>query len=176
MPDLGDAGTFALLSLPDDDDPLIDISSTSKVTGDVGVGPKGEYDLSGSAKVIGKAFLDATVTTSITGSADGGTIMQPFDLSQAISDAQTAAAAFGALASTQSFTDITDTATIVGNGAVNVIAVNSIDLSGSKMLTLSGGASDFFIFNVADIIDFTGSSELKLSGGVPSSHVLSQVQ
>lgn len=197
VPDLGDAADFAILvfgSTPGA--PGIDISSNSFVAGDVGVGPGGDHHTSGSAQVTGNAFLYNDVTHSASGSSDPGTIQQdgapggPNDLylDGAIADALAAAVATGALASTQTFGDINNAyvdandtdpdpghknANIVGNGGLNVIALNKIDLSGNRTLTLSGGASDYFIFQFGNdgVIDLSGSSELAFSGVLPN-HIL----
>lgn len=169
---LGEADAFALLAIGNGSDaPSIRISSASSVIGTVGVGPDGSYQLSASSAVIGTALLAAGVSQSISASSDGGTIIQPSDLSQAIMDALEASSTFAILSATQSFGDITDSLTITGNGGLNVISAHSIDLSGLNVLTLSGGAGDVFVFNIADVIDLTGSSQIALNG-ISASQVL----
>jgi choice-of-anchor A domain-containing protein len=93
----------------------------------------------------------------------GGVVVQ--NLSGAVSDALAASAAAAALAPTQTFGDITTATTITGNGGLNVIAVNSFNMH--DMLTISGGPSDTFIFNVSGAFTWNGAT-MTLSGVSPS--------
>jgi PEP-CTERM motif len=70
------------------------------------------------------------------------------------------------LSATQTFTNITGTATISGNGDLNVIDANSIQ---NANLTLSGSASDYFVFNISDMIQTNQPMTLS---GVDPSHIL----
>jgi hypothetical protein len=144
----------------------------SAITGDVAVGQH-------STGVIH--------TTSVTGAVDvadtatlrprnggpldsfsGGVVHE--SLAQAQSDANSASTAYAALTPTQTFGNVTTSLTITGNGGTNVISMNSLDYS-RKTLTLSGGPSDVFIFNVAR--DFTfNHSQIALTGGVTANHVI----
>ena len=173
IPDLDEAGTFAILALSTNSDtPSIDISSSSGVVGNLGIGPSGSYGKSGGGLVSGKVFLDTGVSTAISGTpGNEGMIVSPFDLSEAIADALQASLDAAADTTTQTVGDITSSLTIASTGSLNVIAANKIDLSGSNALTLSGAASDFFIVNVSGKLDLTGSAEIILSG-VDASHVL----
>ena len=76
------------------------------------------------------------------------------------------------LIATQTFGTINNDLTITGNGGDNIIDVTDLLLSGSEVLTLSGGPSDFFIFNISDDMDFNGSSHVALIGGGPTKHIL----
>lgn len=71
------------------------------------------------------------------------------------------------LAATQTFGEISSATTITGNGGLNVI--NITGLKGAE-LTLSGGANDFFVFNVSDVVDT--NKQMFLTGGLDSSRVL----
>ena len=171
--DLGDAADFLFLAMTDGTDGgSITISSSSSATGKLGIGPSGSYDKSGTGDVIGNVLLAPGVTTAISGTGSPGTLIPNSDLTQAIADALQASQDISLLASTQVFIDITNSQTIIGNGGLNVISLNSIGLGGSDALTLSGGAADFFIFNVAAGFDMGGSSDILLSGGALASHVL----
>src|SRR5262249_62087092 len=86
------------------------------------------------ARTGGRASTNPTVTT----------------LAPAVHDALQASARIAALAPTQTFGDIKGSAVITGNGATNVIAAQSIRLSGRDTLTLAGGPHDSFLFNVPD--------------------------
>ena len=61
------------------------------------------------------------------------------NLDQAQSDANAASAAYAALTPTQTLRNVTSNVTLTGNGGINVIGVQSLDLT-RKTLTLSGGA------------------------------------
>lgn len=197
VPDLGDAADFAILAFGTTPGaPGIDVSSNSVITGDVGVGSGGTYGTSGSSQVTGTAFLFSGIVPTETGLSSTGTIQQDLIpggatdtyLNDAIADALAAAVFTGALAPTQSlgdvdndFVDTNDTdpsaghgnANITGNGGINVIALNKIDLSGNRTLTLVGGANDYFIFKFADngVIDLSGASEIDFNGAT-GNHIL----
>lgn len=88
----------------------------------------------------------------------------------AFNDAQTLSTDASALTATQTFTSITGTTTITGNGGLNVIDVtgsgNSVQ---NPTLTLSGTANDFFVFNIPG--NFNENNPMILSG-VEASHIL----
>lgn len=71
------------------------------------------------------------------------------------------------LAATQTFGEISSDTTITGNGGLNVISMTG--LNGAE-LTLSGGANDFFVFNVSGAVDT--NQQMFLTGGLDSSRVL----
>ena len=168
---LKSAGSFGLLAL---DGVTISMShSQSGVTGDVGLGPNGQQNFS-NGFITGTFYVDPTADNDHGNNVEigGGTLVQ--DLSGAVSDALDAAQQALALSPTQSFGVIKDALTIVGNGGVNIIAVESISFSGSTdKLTLDGGPSDVFIFQVAGTIKLSHKlSAIQVSGGVSESHVL----
>jgi hypothetical protein len=66
---------------------------------------------------------------------------------------------------------ITRTTKIVGNGGLNVIAADSIRLSGSARLVLSGGPNDEFVINTGGI-DMSGSASVRLVGDILPSRVM----
>ncbi len=177
VPDLGEAANYALFAIPQNSDPAsITISSASGVLGDLAIGNPGLYDKSGAGVITGSVFLATGVTTSISGVPGAeGTLVPNSNLAQAILDALLASTGASLLAPTQILGDITNTQTVTGNGDVNVLSVNKIHLSGSKVLTLSGNATEFFILNISGDFDLSGSSGIVLAGGLDPSHVLLNV-
>ena len=165
--DLGDAADFAVLGL-DGADVTISSEATT-VTGDVGIGPNNTGDLL-KATINGTLFVDPTASPNIHGDLNvtGGQLAQ--DLTQASDDALAASLAAAALTSTQTFGDITDSTAITADQICNVILLNSLDLV-KETLTLSGGADDFFLFNVTNGFSLNGSL-IVLDGGLTSDHVL----
>ena len=81
--------------------------------------------------------------------------------------AQNVSSFASSLAATQTFTTISNTTTITGNGGLNVIDVANIT---NAKLTLSGTANDFFLFNVSNAI--STNQPMTLSGGVSPSNIL----
>jgi hypothetical protein len=81
---------------------------------------------------------------------------------QAATIAQNVSNFASSLGATQTFTTISGTSTITGNGGLNVIDVN--DITNAK-LTLSGGPNDFFLFNVSDAV--MTNQPMTLSGVSP---------
>jgi len=173
IPDLGDATDFALLAIPNESDtPSISISSSSTVSGNLGIGPSGVYIKSGSGNVIGNVLLSSGDAKLITGSGSPGTLLLNSNLSQAIADALQASSDAAALSPTQVLGNITTSQTLTSSGNVNVVSLTSINLSGSKTLTLSGSATDAFIVNISGGFGLSGSSAIALSGGLTPNHVL----
>src|SRR6185437_14374876 len=103
------------------------------------------------------------------GSLGGDVIVDPAKLSQADSDAILAASQAAAQTPTQTFDSISKATTIIGNGGVNVIAVNG---NITNSLILSGSASDVFIVNVTGTVNLTGNATLGIGGEVTADHVL----
>jgi hypothetical protein len=85
----------------------------------------------------------------------------------ALTDSQNVSNFASSLSPTQTFTTINNTQTITSTGNLNVIDVASIQ---NAKLTLSGFASDFFVFNVSRSIQT--NQPITLSGGVLPSHIL----
>jgi choice-of-anchor A domain-containing protein len=180
--DLGAAGGYAALILPGGSINM-DINGGSAIVGDAGVTAGSHLDLGSGAKVGPLAGTGTVVDGTIWLDPNGATVKldnQPAntvgsrDLSQAITDAMAANQAAAALTATQMFgtLDITNAQTITGNGGLNVIDLNSLKLHGSGTLTLSGSASDFFVFNITGSYSQSGPSSVLLSGGVLAQNVL----
>jgi len=177
-PDLGDAAAYTLLAIPDSSDaPTLAVSSDSDVAGQLGVGPGGFYNKSGSGDVTGNVILASTATSLNTGSGNPGNI-QTGDLTSAIADALAASNAISLAAldpPTASFASITSTDTITGINGVSLFAVGDLNLGGSDILTLQGAATDFFIFHVTGVLNVSGSSKIVTSGGLLPQNVLFHV-
>ncbi len=117
--------------------------------------------------------------TGTFGNADtlpgtGGSTISPVltDLSIQRTQAYNLSTNVAAMASTQTFGAMSNSFTITSSGTHNVISMTSLKLSGGSMLTLQGGANDYFFINVASEFTFTGSSGMILSGGVKPQHVI----
>ena len=94
------------------------------------------------------------------------------DMSGVVADVYTASAAFKALSATQTFSNISSSKTITGNGCINVIKVNDkIDLGGSSRIKFVGGFDDYFIVNVKNGISIGGDAKIVLDGVEPN-HVI----
>ena len=98
-------------------------------------------------------------------------IQSPALLNQALSDAITFSKTVAALDATQTYSTVDASATIQGNGGVNVIDFTGgegINLDKKEALTLSGGANDIFYINFFDGAGFSlsGAAQILLAGGV----------
>jgi hypothetical protein len=116
----------------------------------------------------GILFHDSTAT--INGSLQNPVTqtLVPGSTTQAVlTAAQNVSNFASSLSATQTFTTINGTSTITGNGGLNVISATDIL---NATLTLSGSASDFFVFNVSHQV--MTNRPMSLSGGVLASHIL----
>ena len=164
---LGLADNFAILGLKGAN--LIISEGATKIIGDVGAGPMDTGTLLKST-VQGNLFIDPTATLDIHSDFKVTGNVTSKDLSPEVADALAASACAANLPTTQSLGNITTETTITGNGGLNVIAVESVDIV-KQTLTISGGPNDIFIFNVAGDFIFNGS-QMVLSGGVMANHIL----
>jgi hypothetical protein len=143
-------------------------SGPLNVTGNLAIGANGNFHLSGGATVNGTLFADPTATVQI----DGGSAMSGGTIKESMAAAQTAAInlsnSAAALAPTKTFSSITNTTTITGNGGQNVILVTgTFQLSGGN-LTIVGGPTDTFIINAPGGLQLSGGSQIILSGVSPT--------
>jgi hypothetical protein len=158
---LGAASGYAVFALGS-----FQYNGPGSITGNVAVGQSTNFAT--PATINGTLYLNLGVTENGNVVPTGGT--QNVDLSNAIAAAQAAPAQYNALPATQSFGTLGNNSSINGNGGINVVDVSGITLT-NGVLTLNGGANDYFIIN--DSGDFTFSnSDMALSGGVLASHVL----
>lgn len=107
------------------------------------------------------ACFSGLATTPVT------TIVPLSVAQQAFSDAAALSAAAAGLTATQTFGNITGTATITGVSGLNVI-----DITGEKnaTLTINGPADAIFVFNVTGSVDT--NRRMILTGGVTATHIL----
>ncbi len=168
---LGQAADFCVLGL--DGVKLSMSNPQTSVSGNVGLGPGGIQNFS-DGFIGGTYTVDPTADNSKSNNVviAGGTLSA--DLSGAVADARAASFAASALAPTQTFGVVKDALTIVGNGGLNVISIESISFSGATdKLTLDGGASDVFIVNVSGSVKLSHKlSRIQVGGGVSESRVL----
>lgn len=93
------------------------------------------------------------------------------DIDAAVAAATSAAARFARMTPTQKLAAINNTsATIKGNGGVNVISLPSVIMN-NDVLTIQGTASDIFVVNVAGKFELD-ASRIVLSGGVKACNLL----
>src|SRR5262249_42669437 len=141
--------------------------------GNVAIAAHGHLVMSGSTFITGDLRLGPAATYSHSGTSGvGGTVFTNVDLSTEISAAYAAAAHLRALSCTQTLPSLTSVSTINGNGGLNVICVTDAALSGSKVVTLSGGPSDLFVLNITGKVDLSGSSRIVVQGLSPSRVIL----
>jgi choice-of-anchor A domain-containing protein len=168
---LGSAGNAAVFGLQGS---TINLSSGPlRIHGNVGIGVSGQFNFSGGGIVTGTLFADPSAQVNISGggtTVTGGTTrisMSPFQ-----TEALQVSSAAASLTPTQTFSSITSSQTIVGNGGLNVILVQQlIHLSGGNMLIVSGGPSDRFVINVGQGLQLDGGANIVLQG-VPASNAL----
>ena len=150
---------------------------TSLITGNVGIGNTGSLSLNGGSQIDGNLVLGVGSTFTTSGAAPPGgfvtgTTTTNHDFTQAEIDLHAASTGYAAQIADQTFGTINSSTAITGNGGVKIIDVASINLGGSSVLSLSGGAHDFFIFNVSGTVMMGGSASIT---GVDPSHVLFNV-
>jgi len=164
---LGAAGQFAVLGLSGAD--VVISAGATLISGDVGLGPNDTGDLL-KATITGTLFLNPTAKPDIHPDlkVTGGIVNQ--DLSAASASAISASATLASLAPTQTYGNINSSKTFVGNGGINVIALDSVNLVKGKIV-IQGSASDVFVFNVKGGFNFS-SSQMQLVGGVTFNNVL----
>lgn len=148
-------------------------SPDSMIYGDVGLGPRGNQNLSGGL-ITGTFFVDPSASgKSKKIVITGGTVDR--DLAKAASDASHASIAASAMPVTKTLGKIDQPQTITGNGGLSVIRVDSISLSKGS-LVLTGGPNDEFIINVSEEIKLNGKSSITLGGQLLPSRVLFNLQ
>jgi hypothetical protein len=148
------------------------LSSIPGVVGDVAVG--GGNGILQKTTVNGRLFVDSSAQPDIRSfwTVTGGSFSNQ-NLSQDEADVLALSAQIAALPSTQTFGDITNATTIARTAALNVIRVNSINLT-KKTLTLVGNATDTFLINVTSptALFVLNGVQVILSGGLTPNHVV----
>jgi choice-of-anchor A domain-containing protein len=101
----------------------------------------------------------------------GGMVIHT-NLSTEISAAIAASQNAGGLPCTQTITNIKTAMTITGVVGTNVICVTNVDLSGGKVVTLTGPVGARFIINVTGKFSLSGGSQIRVAGSVQPKDVL----
>jgi hypothetical protein len=158
-----------------------DHDTTNGRFGDVAMAINGKYNFASPAIIHGALRID----TGVTGSNSGVVIddgIQPMNLSQAVLDAQNAAAAAQGLANvgatvpgnTIVVTNPSNAVTINALPGNNVLHLTDINLNNGN-LTLHGGPNDFMVLDVSGKFIVNGSASILLTGGIGISNVLFNV-
>jgi choice-of-anchor A domain-containing protein len=166
-PSLGAASTYAVLQFGNNTATI----SAGGATGDVGIGPKGTFGISGSSFVTGTLYLSSGDTYSRSGSATIGSVAPNSNLSAAISNAQAASQSDAAMPCTQSYSTWNSSRTVTGVVGNNVICVGNVALAASEVVTLTGPAGAKFVINVTGSFSMSGGSAIRVAGGVRSQDV-----
>ena len=163
--DLGGAADYAVLGVGGNGGFSVEkvYQSDTVINGNVGMGPYTSLNHYVDATINGRFDFDLTdsaaqVATQTAGAAISGGVHQ-IDLSSVVKDARDASTTAEGLAPTQTFSTLSEDQIITGNGGLNVIKITG-DVTLKKTLTLSGGASDQFVFQLTS----SGSDVLTLSG------------
>jgi hypothetical protein len=165
---LGTASTYAILSMSG-----ISTVPTSAITGDLGVSPATDtaitgFDLSESPPDI--FWSSAQVTGKIYASTNA--VPTPVNLTTAIGDMQTA------------FTDAAGRApdvTELGAGNIGGLTLKpgvykwGTDLLIPTDVTLSGGANDVWIFEIAQDLSVSSATKVVLAGGAVAKNIFWEV-
>ncbi len=158
---LGTAGNYAALSL--NNTYVFMGNDTTLVNGNMGIG-SGSFGFLQKGTVAGVTYVSTPSVPNVTfGGSWVGTVNTSLNLTQEVADAVAASNAAAGLATNRfDVTALTANTTIVGNGGTNVFSLTSINLN-NKVVTLSGTASDLFIFNVTGDV-FYSSTTINLNG------------
>lgn len=176
VPTLGEAGRYAVLSLS-----ATEVNLNNKgamIYGDIGVSG-GCCLMLNKGAVYGDIYVDSAgmidpLSLSSGKAAHVGQILYGQNLSTAVSDAVLAAQTAAAQNATQTFGRVGRSLTIYGNGGLNVIAMDRVDLGNKDVLTLSGTADDIFILN-ASVLQLGHRSSKIVCRGVEADRVLINV-
>jgi len=172
---LGPAADYSVLGLsgPSGHGSTIHLSSGPlRVNGNVGVGDFGALNFDGGGQINGR--VDASSSAALNTGANtitGGT-HKPTDFSSINSSVQSTINTINSLSPTQTFNSITSPISLTGNGGLNVISIGQdIHLSGGN-LTLTGNASDVFVFKIAGTMELSGNTNIVLNGGLTAGNVI----
>jgi hypothetical protein len=167
---LGTAGNFVILAKSG-----ISTTGATHVTGDIGVSPAAASAITGFGLVMGKSNTFAT-SSLVTGKVYAADYHPPtpHNMTTAVSDMETAYTAAAG---------VTAPAPVVGLGAGNIggmilapgVYKWSTGVTIPTNVTLAGGASDVWIFQIAQTVDISSAQKVVLSGGAQASNVFWQV-
>lgn len=130
---------------------------SSVVTGNVGVAANGVFNFSGGSEITGGIYGGTGASINLSGgsSATDGVHVPYAGIDQAIQDARTAASFYAGLTPTTTLGSL-GAGTLVGSGGLNVFQINGdLALSQATSLTLSGNASDIFVFNITGQVNLS---------------------
>ncbi len=150
---LGQAGDYSLFQASVGSSPNIMSISGSTISNDVGMGANAVYALS-STTITGGLYEDSNTFGSTSNLTTGAGIFSPVNLSQAASDAGSAAAAAAGSTPSATYGNI-GSMSFTGNAAQNTFNLSSLNLNGGQ-ITISG--SGLFVFNITGTIGGTGSN------------------
>ena len=159
---LGTLTNYALVDLGTGD--TISVNS-GPISGNVllGGGVKAQFAGGNNGQITGTLYYDSTVTGTNTFSqlntAPNTSQVSTSVTSQAFSYAQAASNYAAGLTATQTYTNISAATTFTGNGGLNVIDIANIQ---NAPITISGNASDTFVFNISGT--FNTNRTMTLSG------------
>lgn len=169
MLNLGAAAGYAGLELSSAPVSFTLSKVSSVVTGNVGVAAHGVFDFSGGAEITGGIYGGTGATINLSGgsSATDGVHVPHAGIDQAIQDAYTAASYYAGLTPGTTLSSL-GAGTLVGSGGLNVFQINGdLALSQYTSLTLSGSASDVFVFNITGQVNLS-RADIILNGVSPS--------
>jgi len=167
---LATAGNFVILAKSG-----ISTTGTTHVTGDIGVSPAAASTITGFGLTMDKSntFSRSSLVTGKVYAADYHP-PTPHNMTTAVSDMETA---YTAAAGT------TAPAPVVGLGAGNIGGLTiapgvykwSTGVTIPTDVTLSGGANDVWIFQIAQTLDISSAKKVILSGGAQAKNIFWQV-
>jgi Ice-binding-like len=166
---LGTAGNFVILSQAG-----ITTTGPTQITGDVGVSPIAATAMTGFGLILDASgtFSTSALVTGKVYAADYAA-PTPAMLTTAVSDMQTAYndAAGRAADFTELYSgDLTGQTLVPG-----VYAWSSVVTIGAAGVTLAGGATDVWIFQIAQGLTLASGAQVTLSGGAQASNIFWQV-
>jgi hypothetical protein len=179
--DLGPAASYSVLGFNGANVTINISSGPLMINGNVGVGNNSTLNFS-SGTINGNVDLAASATLNKSGGTTfiNGSTNKPVDFGSINTAVNNEVTFLNGLAPTQTLgSGIQNPTTITGNGGQNVISVggnNGVHLSGGA-LTLSGGPSDTFIFQITSgNFALSGDTNIVLSGGVTPNHVFWDIE
>jgi peptidoglycan hydrolase-like protein with peptidoglycan-binding domain len=164
--ELGLAGNYRILA-----ETAITTTGTTAITGDIGISPNGSTSMTGFGLILDGSGTYAT-SPLVNGKiyASNYTEPTPANLTTAVSNMETA------------YTDAKSRATTVLNagsgdlaGLTLVAGVYTFDGVGNVIITdnmtLSGNASDVWIFQIPGTLDISANKKINLTGGAQASNI-----
>jgi hypothetical protein len=145
------------------------LDSNVTVDGNAGISANGHIGLNAPSTITGDLYLGKGATVKEDGVVKGSIFLDQ-DLTAAQAQVFSASLALKNMAADFTLGNVNAAQNFNGNGAVTVINMNSLTL-GSGNITLTGGASDYFVVNIANGLSLTGSSSI-IGNGVDASHIL----